>query len=442
MTLSGVVLLVGQTEPPAAAPSDPNTADATVETPAGDLNVNVQVEPDPGAAAAEDEPQSFTSVIEDLQLGRMFHDNTWRQWLVLLGGIFFGLLIGKIASWALRNAGARLEKRGWRARGEVFVSAAGPAALAIFAAGLGFGLLQLSLSEFLQKQVVPKAISLLYAGAVFWFLFNLINVVEIGMRMLASRTHSTLDDQLVPILRKTLRIFLLVLAALWVAGSIFEADIGAWLAGLGIAGLAVSLAAQDSLKNFFGSMTILFDKPFQVGERIKYGGFDGTVEEIGFRSTRVRTFEGHLITIPNLTIVNDSVENVSKRPYLRRIMDVTITCDTAVNKIEEAVAILRGILEEPGIAEPIHGRWGKDDYPPRVYFNKLNADSWNIQVAYWYMPVDWWAYMEHGQRVNLRILDEFNKAGIEFAFPTQTLYLAGDPKRELTLKMLGAGMGG
>ena len=415
-----------------------------MSTPAGDVTVRVEAAPseagDPAAADDAADDDSFTAIVDQLKLGEVFESNGWRQWLMLLAGIFVGLLVGKLVSWSLRQAGERLEKRGWRARGEVFTSAAGPAALALFTAGLAYPLVfELSLSAPV-KEIVGKTIALLYAVSVFWFLFNLIAVVEVGMKALASRTHSTLDDQLVPIIRKTLRIFLLVMAVLWTASTIFEADIGAWLAGLGIAGLAVSLAAQDSLKNFFGSMTILFDKPYQVGERIKYGGFDGTVEEIGFRSTRVRTLEGHLVTIPNLTIVNDSVENVARRPYLRRIIDVTITYDTPRERIAQAIDILKSILAEPGIREPIHNTWRGDEFPPRVYFNKFNADSLNIFVIYWFMPVDWWAFQEHGQKVNLRIFEEFERAGIEFAFPTQTLYLAQDQKRQLTVRMMSAGL--
>ena len=116
----------------------------------------------------------------------------------------------------------------------------------------------------------------------------------------------------------------------------------------------MSLAAQDSLKNLFGSITILFDRPFQVGERIVFAGHDGTIEEIGFRSTKVRTLTGHLVTIPNSNIVNDPVENIGKRPFIRRTMNVTITYDTPRDKIEQAAQIIRDILEEEGIGEPIH----------------------------------------------------------------------------------------
>ncbi len=231
-----------------------------------------------------------------------------------------------------------------------------------------------------------------------------------------------------PLVRKTLRIFVVVVSVLTIAQSVFGTDITAWLAGLGIAGLAVSLAAQDSIKNLFGSITIFLDRPFQVGDRIVFDGHDGPVEEIGFRSTRLRTLEGNVVTIPNSRMVDSSVLNISKRGAIRRIINVTVTYDTAPARLREAVAILKQIFTEPDIAP------GLDPAnPPRVAFNEFNADSLNIVVFYWYAPPDYWAYLDHAERLNMKILERFNDAGIDFAFPTQTLYLAGDTKRPIHL---------
>jgi MscS family membrane protein len=239
-----------------------------------------------------------------------------------------------------------------------------------------------------------------------------------------------------PLVRKSLRIMLIVTVALFVLDAVFDRDIGAWLAGLGIAGLAISLAAQDSLKNLFGSITLLLDRPFAVGDRIVYSGHDGVVEEIGLRSTKVRTLPGNLVTIPNSLIVNEPVENVGRRPVLQRILDLGVTYDTPPERVRQAVELLRSMLEEPIFAGPIHPVVAGQVKGPRVYFNDFKADSLNIRLMYWYAPPDdWWGFQEHGQRVNLRILEEFNRAGIEFAFPTQTLLLAGDPARELRVRV-------
>ena len=124
---------------------------------------------------------------------------------------------------------------------------------------------------------------------------------------------------MVPLITKTIRVFLLVIMALFAAENVFQANISAWLAGLGIAGLAVSLAAQDSIKNVFGSITILMDQPFAQGDFVKMASFSGTVEEVGFRSTRLRTPEGSIVTIPNSEVANASIENLARRPAIRRV---------------------------------------------------------------------------------------------------------------------------
>jgi MscS family membrane protein len=220
---------------------------------------------------------------------------------------------------------------------------------------------------------------------------------------------------------------------LLIAENVFRQNIATWLAGLGIAGIAVSLAAQDSLKNLFGSITILLDRPFKLGDRIVFSGYDGPVEEIGFRSIKIRTLTGHLVTVPNSKVVNEAVENIGARPYIRRLMNVTITYDTPREKVELAVKIIQDLLEEEGLRKPVHGSIGSDEYPPKVYFSGYNADSLNILVLYWFFPPKYWDYMNHAQRFNLRLFEEYEKAGIEFAFPTQTLFLAGDPNRGLSI---------
>ncbi len=400
-------------------------------------------EPPPAPAAAADNsaaPQpgeKTASLFEGLDLKGLWLENAWFNWVWLLLAIFFGLLAGSIAAAVLGRSAKRFETRGWTVWFHVLDGAIGPAKLALIALGLAVGLASVKgMSPSLQT-FWDKTLLLIYSIAVFWYAFNLVTVIEVMLNRLTAKTESALDDQLVPLIRKTLRVFLVVIGVMFVVDSVFDQDITAWLAGLGIAGLAISLAAQDSLKNLFGSVTILLDRPFQLGERIVFKGYDGIIEDIGFRSTKVRTLTGHLVTIPNSNIVNDPVENIGRRPSIRRLMDVTITYDTSREKIEQAVGIIRGILEEEGIREPIHPVIGGDEYPPRVYFNNYNPDSLNLLVIYWYAPPAYWDYLDHAQRLNLRIFEEFERAGIEFAFPTQTLYLAGDTKRELAIKMLG-----
>jgi MscS family membrane protein len=357
----------------------------------------------------------------------------WMDWVALAAGIFAGVVVGKLASSILTSAGRRVERRGWPTQAAALEDAAGPLNLTILTFGLNLGMVPLwnDLLRIDHDPVIDgihvfftKVIRLLYIVALAWFLFNLVDVIDKALPKLAARTKSRLDDQLVPLVRKTLRIFVVVVFALFTAQNVFEQDITAWLAGLGIAGLAVSLAAQDSIKNVFGSVTIFMDHPFGVGDFIKVAGAEGTVEEIGFRSTKLRTPVGHLVSIPNSKIVDGPVENVTARPYIRRLLDVTVPLDTPAAKARQGVEIIRQILAEAELA----GAW-REKFPPRVYFDEFNPDSLRIRVIYWHHPADFWTYADHAQRFNVRLMEEFERAEIALALPARSVFLAGDPKR-------------
>jgi len=370
-------------------------------------------------------------------VGPTFERTPLWSWGALLLGIFLGLLGGKLVQSGLRRLGDRLAERRWELRGIMLHNAASPSSLALLAGGLIVGL-QFLYMEPEVRTLSNKILAFLLILALGWFLFNLVDVLDAAFRRLTEKTQSKLDDQVVPLIRKTLRIFLVIVFSLVVAQNIFGLNITGWLAGLGIAGLAVSLAAQDSVKNLFGSITVFFDKPFVVGQFITFDGESGIVEEIGFRSTRLRLLSGHLVTVPNMKFIDNKVENISARPYIRRQMDVTITYDTPPGKIQEAVEILRAVLTDPQVVE--EGRFNMEENPPRISFNELNSDSLNIRAYYWYqMAADpergFFTFLEHAQVVNLKLFHAYQEAGIDFAFPTQTLYLAGDPQRKLRVEV-------
>ncbi len=399
-----------------------------------------------GQEAAEGAPEAADNavrqgelILKAFEVRGLFGEGAFSAWIVPGLAVLLGLVAGRVSAVVLGWLGRRCEDRGWTAQKQVFVGLINPAGLALFTLGLTVAVANLPVG----RALLPffwKTILLLFWIAILWYGSNLIVVVEVLLRRLTVGMQSSIDRNLAPLIRKSLRVVLWVVGVLFITKSVFEQDIGALLAAAGVAGLAVTLAAQDSLKNLFGSVTILMDRPFQIGERIVYSGYDGVIEEIGFRSTKLRTLTGHVVTIPNSNIVNDPVENIGQRPSIRRILNVTITYDTPAAKVKEAVEILRGILEEDDIRGPIHPVIDGNELPPRVYFNDYNPESLNIFVIYWYAPPAYWDYLEHAQKLNLQILEEFEKAGIEFAFPTQTLYLAGDPKRRLAVEMLNQGL--
>jgi len=368
---------------------------------------------------------------------RTFLANTIWQWLALAGVLLAGLVVGKVLSFFLDRQANRLQKRDrLQVAGMLLKCMERPATLLVVAGALylarHFMTLAAADGEFDIARFWVQVCNTLAVLAGGWFIYRLVDLIEFYLHRWTSKTETLLDDQLVPLIRKTLRLFVVIVVVLFLAQNVFEWDIGALVAGLGIGGLAMALAAKDMLANLFGSITIFADRPFQMGDRIQVRGFDGMVEEVGFRSTRIRTLTGHLVTIPNAVIANEPVENIGRRPTIRRVLNVTVTYDTAPEKVQRAVDILREMLDARKAHFP-------DDYPPRVYFSDFNADSLNVVVYYWFTPPDWWEYLEFNHDFNLELLRRYNAEGIEFAFPTQTLYVKQDSPIDADLRVRPAG---
>ncbi len=274
-------------------------------------------------------------------------------------------------------------------------------------------------------QIVLTVSSVLIALSLGMLAYYMVDAPGVWFEQLMIKQDNSTSKMFAPAIRKTLRVIVVILILIQLFQILSDKPVASVIAGLGIGGLAVALAAQDTLKHFIGSFVIAGDRPFEIGDRVVVDGHDGPVESIGMRSTRIRTLEGHLVSIPNGELANRTIRNIGKRTFIRRLGNVTITYDTPPEKIERAVEILKEILDNhEGMNEEL---------PPRVYFNELNSASLNILFLYWYHPPDYWAYMDFTQKVNLEIMRRFNAEGIDFAFPTQTLYLAGDKARPLNI---------
>ncbi len=231
----------------------------------------------------------------------------------------------------------------------------------------------------------------------------------------ANTTEQSLNEQLHPIIQKGIKIFIVLIAVL-VTSQNLGLDITGILASLSIGGLAVGLAAQDTLANLFGAVAIYLDRPFQIGDRIKLeGGVDGMVEGIGIRSTRVRNLDGHLITIPNKTMGNATITNVQRRPNIKTQLDIGITYDSSPEKIQLALQILDNIYRTHPMTHDVI-----------ICFNKFADSALNISVIHWWKDTDYKAYLAGMQAMNLQIKDQFDRAQISFAFPSQTVYLKQD----------------
>jgi MscS family membrane protein len=348
-------------------------------------------------------------------------NETWR--LVCLFGVILVAAIGvKIIRTMLIAAAQRLEGRARLVSAATLLSLARSTGLLITALTIPVASRLLIMDDGV-RQLIQAITGVLGSVAVGYTLYQLVDVVRMWMQRRSRGSGNRMDDMLVPIVQTTLRVTIVVLTLLQVAQSLTDKPLTSIIAGLGVGGLAVALAAQDTIKHFFGSIVLFADKPFQIGERVTVDGVEGNVEEVGFRSTRIRTLEGHLVTLPNGDLANKMIINVAKRPFIRHRAIIGITYDTPPEKVETALATLRELLADHPGRQP--------DFPPRVAFHEYGPYSLNILVMFWFHPPDYWQYIAYVEQFNLQVLQRFNAEGIDFAFPTQTLYLAGDPKRAL-----------
>ena len=251
-----------------------------------------------------------------------------------------------------------------------------------------------------------------------WTAFKLLDALGVFMAEMAGRTDSRLDDQIVPLIRKALKTFLGVLAFILVAQNLGY-SVSGLLAGLGIGGLALAMAAKDTLANLFGSIMILIDRPFHVGDWITFSGGDGVVEEIGLRSTRVRTFAKTVVSIPNQALANATVENHSLMPKRRIKFTLGVTYDSSVEQV-------RGLVQK--IEDYLKSNADIDQEFMLVKFTHFNDSSLDLFVYCFTASTDWTKHLSVKQDVNLRIMELVDEMGMSVAFPTQTVHLVPEEK--------------
>ena len=234
------------------------------------------------------------------------------------------------------------------------------------------------------------------------------SIIESLLLRSAALSKSSMINQIGPILRKTVR------SVVWILGVITAMnnagfDVGALLAGVGIGGLAMAMAAKDFVANIFGGITVFVDKPFKVGDRIVVDGIDGTVQEIGIRSSRLITLQGRMVTIPNNSFTNSPVENITAEPSRKVSVTLGLTYDTPPDKVQLAVAILKEIVGNHSDTE--------NDFT--VWFSSFGDFSLNVSCTYYVNKTGHWA--DTPGEINLSILEKFNAEKLDFAFPTQTI---------------------
>jgi MscS family membrane protein len=246
-----------------------------------------------------------------------------------------------------------------------------------------------------------------------WGAYRMVDVVSESLSIRAKKTATKFDDLLVPLVHRSLKVFIAVFGIVFIADTM-SVPIASLLAGLGLGGLAFAFAAQDLVANLFGSLTIVLDRPFEVGDWVVIGDIEGTVEQVGFRSTRIRTFYDSRVTVPNSRINTAAVDNLGARRFRRWRSTVSITYDTPPERIEAFTEGIREIVRR-------HPATAKHNF--QIYLNEFGPASLDILLYVFFQVPDWSAELTARHRLAIDIVRLAERLGVEFAFPTQTLYL-------------------
>jgi len=334
------------------------------------------------------------------------------QWLGLLITVAAGVLVDRLVSLLLRQM-----VRGWRRRSnEAFADIDDdmlrPLGMMIMALVWWSGVSLMGLPES-ALLLLLLAVKFLASAAGVWAAYRLVDLIAAWLCHRAEQTDNKIDDVLAPLIPRTLKVFVTVVGVVFVADNL-NINITGLVAGLGLGGLAFALAAKDMVQNVFGSITVLMDRTFTVGDWIVVGEHEGTVERIGFRSTKLRTFYNSVLTIPNARFISADVDNMGERQYRRMKATYGVTYDTPPDKIEAFCEGLRELVRQ-------HPYMRKDYF--HIYFNSFGASSLDILVYVFWETPDWTAELRERHRFLLDSLRLAHSLGVSFAYPTQTLFL-------------------
>ncbi len=337
------------------------------------------------------------------------------QWIALFLIIVVALSADLLLRAVMRVGARRLiHQQGGRTDKDVLARSARPFGILAGAVVLLLVLPYLDLTP-LPYRVLRGAASVVATLAAILAAWRLTDLVAEVLIARAAKTPSKVDDVLYPLLRKAVKIFIVLVGIVYIAGALNVLDdIWPVLASLGLGSLAFAFAAKDTVENFFGSIAVLADRPFHVGDWVVTGDAEGIVEAIGFRSTRIRTFYNSLVTVPNANLVRAVVDNYGQRKYRRWKTHIGVQYDTPPDTI---VAFTQGICE----LIRIHPYTRKDYFIVRL--NEFADSSLNILLYVFHEVPDFSTELRERERLFLDIIRLADRLGVSFAFPTQTVHL-------------------
>ncbi len=339
------------------------------------------------------------------------------QWISLFGAIFLGVVLDFIVRGIVHIIARRYLKR------EDDVSTPSDTSKLITRAGRPFGLVASATLVYFLLPVIDmpaQAEGILRAAArivgMIAGLMASFRVVDLAAEFFARRaagTSTKMDDLLIPLVRKAVKVFLFAFGLVFIADAL-NLPIASLVAGFSIAGAAIAFASKDTIENLFGSVAVILDRPFVVGDWVVVGDVEGTVEELGFRSTRIRTFYNSLVTVPNATLVRAQVDNYGRRRFRRFKTMLNLDYATPPDRIEAFCEGIRMLIAK-------HPHTRKDFY--EVHLNSFGAHSLDVLVYMFFRTGDWSEELRERHRFMLDILRLAKRLGVSFAFPTQTVHM-------------------
>ena len=339
-------------------------------------------------------------------------DGSWLRYAVAVAVVLLSFVFHKIAIFLITKKMQLLAKKSLFTDNLLLIKAIDkPLALTFILLGLYLALLICRFPATYQKHLDGGFIAVL-SCLILWVL---IRVSDLAISFVGKKFTATNDAivlQIMPLLRRSFRIFLLIIGMIFIIQNI-GVDVGSLLAGLGIGGLAIALAAQESLANFWGTLVLLVDRPFKLHDWVKINNTEGTIEEMGFRSTRIRTWQRSLVTLPNKSLANSTIENWTEMNKRRARQILAVTYQTKVVKIQQFIEGIEKILSD-------HQQVEQDSIVVR--FIDFNESSLDILVQYFTLTTVYVEFLQIKQQNNCAFLELAERLAVEFAFPSRTIY--------------------
>ena len=360
----------------------------------------------------------------DLILDTIFFNNSIKEYLFFLSTLIIALIFKKLLSKYFSHLlykliGKKETSVGVDKFNELLTK---PIGFFVMLSVIYIGASQLQLpsildfsadSNFGGQSIITKTFSLVYIYAVFRIFLRVVDYIGLILSHKAALTENKMDDQLIPFATELVKIIIIIFALFIILGNVFGINITALATGLGIGGLAIAMASKESLENLLGSFTIFFDRPFTVGDIVQVGSVIGKVEKVGFRSTRIITFDRSIVTVPNKKMVDAELDNLGLRPVRRVKFHIGLTYETSTEQIKKIVNDTQEMIN-------IHTKTNSDG---RVRFQEFGASSLDILVIYYVDSPRWEDLIDVKQDINFKIMDIVKKHKSDFAFPSTSVYL-------------------